>query len=35
MKYSKAEDFHRSVEDAIPQSWIGYQQSLDQIQASL
>jgi len=35
MKHSKAEDFHLSVEDAIAQWWITYQQALDQRQASL
>ena len=35
MKYSKAADFHRSIEDAIEQWWIVVKQSLDERQVSL
>ncbi len=29
MKYCKAEDFHRSVEDKIDEWWLVFQHSLD------
>ena len=35
MKYSKADDFHRSIEDAIEQWWLIFEQSLDERQANL
>ena len=35
MKYSKADAFHRSIEDAIEQLWLIFEQSLDERQANL